>query len=200
MAKKVFTSGMVIGAKLMELLTNAVIDAGGTEEDVRRLETNGGLRKKVGELIAGVKQSANGVLRLAVDYSQSLSDTIKACEFDRINSDITEKHFPINKRPNGEVDTKMFHFNRPITSGQAIQEMDKEGYRPAELPELLAYAKNNPDEQRKYPIVALGSVWRFFDGGRDVPFLFGVGDKRGLYLLWCGREWDEDSRFLAVRK
>ena len=142
----------------------------------------------------------NGDPRIFVDYTRPFSDMISDGRFDWTNSDITAKNFSITNRPNGEVEMKLFHFNRIITPDQAIQEMDKEGYRPAELPELLAYAKANPDEQRKYPIVGLGSVWRNFSGDRYVPCLYGVGDGRGLGLGWYCGVWHSGCRFLAVRK
>ncbi len=146
------------------------------------------------------RQAAKGVTRLFVDYTRSLAEMLKDGRFDSVNSDITEKHFPITKRPNGKVEMKMFHFNRPISSEQAIQEMDKEGYRPAELPEGLAYVQANPDEQRKYPIILLGSVWLHWSGRRSVPCLDRWSDERRLDLVWFELGWHECYRFLAVRK
>ncbi|MDP3999303.1 MAG: hypothetical protein Q8P76_01755 [bacterium] len=150
-----------------------------------------------------VRSVADGLVRLFVDYTRPLANMIKEDgRFDYVNSDITEKNFQINRRPNGEAEMKVYHFNRDIDSDEAIREMDKEGYRPAELPEGLAYAKANPDEQRKYPIVLLGSlsVWRGFIGDRRVPCLCGVGVERDLDLGWFCGGWDSRCRFLAVRK
>ncbi|MDP3999467.1 MAG: hypothetical protein Q8P76_02640 [bacterium] len=130
---------------------------------------------------------------------------LKDGRFDWINSDITEKNFPVNRRENGEVEMKVFTTQdlvgetRNVNSEEVIQSLKEKGYRPAELPESLAYAKANPDEQRKYPIVALGSVWRDFDGDRYVPFLYDGGG-RDLDLHWYDDDWDERCRFLGVRK
>src|SRR3989344_6526933 len=53
-----------------------------------------------------VQQTA---VRLFVDYTRPLANMIKEDgRFDWVNSDITEKHFPITKRPNGEVEMKVF--------------------------------------------------------------------------------------------
>ncbi len=148
----------------------------------------------------GVKQAVKGVIRLFVDYTRPFADMIRDGKYGWVNSDITEKHFPINQRPNGDVKMKAFHFNQAMESDQVISEMAKQGYRPAELPEALAYAKANPDEQRKYPIVILGSVWRDWDGSRIVPYLDEWDGKRKLHLVWCGGRWSSSVRFLAVRK
>jgi hypothetical protein len=139
-------------------------------------------------------------VRLFVDYTRPLAEMIKEDgRFDWVNPDITEKDFPVNRRTNGEVEMKLFHFNRAISSNQAIQEMKKEGYRPAELPEGLAYAKANPDEQRKYPIVILGSVWRQFGGSCYVPCLCSDSGGRLLNLEVAGDNWQCNYRFPPVR-
>ncbi|MDP3999764.1 MAG: hypothetical protein Q8P76_04240 [bacterium] len=199
--KSEYASGFKIAASIFQKLLEAVEDAGGTDADVRRIETNSNLRKQIAELVVQGKKLVDGTIRLLVDYTRPLANMLKEDgQFDWVHSDITEKNFPITKRPNGEADLKMFHFNRDISSDQVIQEMNKEGYRPAELPEGLAHAKANPDEQRKYPIVILGSVWRDFLGRRFVPYRCSDSDERGLYLNWFDREWLEGYRFLAVRK
>ncbi len=141
-----------------------------------------------------------GIVRLFVDYAKPLSEMIQAGHYGYVNSDITEKHFSVNRRPNAKVEMKVFHFNQAMESDQVISEMAKQGYRPAELPEALAYAKANPDEQRKYLIVILGSVWRHWYGGRSVPYLHEWLGERNLCLGWFAGEWSSDCRFLAVRK
>ncbi len=147
-----------------------------------------------------VQRKMDGIARLFVDYTRPLADLIKASGFDYVSSDITEKHFPINKRQNGDVEMKVFHFNRVMESDEVIREMEGQGYRPAELPEGLAYAKANPDEQRKYPVAIIGSVWRNFSGDRYVPFLLGWYGYRRLDFFWYGDRWFGDCGFLAVRK
>lgn len=201
MAKKdvsAIESGMGVGMAILTSLLAKARKWGLPEGTIHRLATPEGeaLLDQMVQVLAFAVGEAN---RLFVDYTQPLADLIKDCKFDWVNDNITEKHFLIIKHSNGEVEMKLFHFNRTISSDQAIQEMDKEGYRPAELPELLAYAKNNPDEQRKYPIVILGSVWRRF-GDRRVPYLYSDSDKRDLNLYWYDNDWDSYYRFLAVRK
>jgi undecaprenyl-diphosphatase len=53
---------------------------------------------------------------------------------------------------------KLFHFNRDISSEDAIAEMDKDGFRPATLAELLALGEAQPELQKQFPIIALSSV------------------------------------------
>lgn len=57
-----------------------------------------------------------------------------------------------------------------------------------------------PNLQREFPIVALGSVWRDGGGGRHVPVLGCGGAGRRLSLGWFEFGWDDGYRFLGVRK
>jgi len=203
MAKKTseFLSALGKLFEIFKAFVDEVKNQGGTDEDVSRILTDSKVRQEmVALLLKKAKSVADGVVRLFVDYTRPLAEMLKDGRFDYVNSDITEKHFPINKRPNGEVEMKLFHFNRVMESDEVIKEMAKEGYRPAESPEGLAYAKANPDEQRKYPIALLGSVWRDWYGGRLVPCLYGVDGERSLRLGWFGHAWGSGYRFLAVRK
>jgi hypothetical protein len=87
-----------------------------------------------------------------------------------------------------------------MTSEQVIVEIDKAGYRPAKIEELLALGEAQPDLQRQFPIVALGSVWRDSDGSRYVPYLSSSAAERGLSLHCFGRDWSGLYRFLGRRK
>lgn len=142
-------------------------------------------------------------ISLTVDYNQTVEQMIAAGKYDWKNSDITEKHFPLPAELSGQktaVSSKLFHFNRDISSEDAIAEMDKAGYRPATLSELLALGTKHPELQRQFPIVALGSLWRLAFGLRRVPFLLVDGVERRLGLLWFDYDWYAYYRFLGVRK
>ena len=67
------------------------------------------------------------------------------------------------------------------------------------LKALLAYGVKNPNEQRQYPIVGLGSFAGVLDS-RYVPYRYGRGAGRGLDLLWWDVVWYGHYRFLALRE
>lgn len=120
-----------------------------------------------------------------------LSKLISSCKFDYSNPNIVDGFFEQPKEISN--DYKLFHFDRYISSEDAIKEMQKEGYRPANVWELLKYNWNN-----KNWVVALGSVAEV-RGVRDVPSLFRDVSERHLHLFdWYG-DWGADDRFLAVR-
>jgi len=142
-------------------------------------------------------------IMLTIDYTKTLEQAIAVGKYDRADSDITAKNFPIFPEMVGkkvDVFVKLFHFNRDISSGEAISEMDKGGYRPATSMELLVLGYQYPELQRQFPIVALGSVLRHASLGRYVPYLDAFDYERVLYLLWFDSVWNAHCRFLGVCK
>ncbi len=155
------------------------------------------------EVINFIEGKAKEEISLTVDYSQTLEQMIANGKYDWHNNSITEKNFPIPTELVGEkvvVSAKLFHFNREVSNKEAIAEMNKDGYRPATLAELLALGEAQPDLQRQFPIIALGSVWRVGGGDRRVSSLSVDDGRRELYLSWFGADWNAYYRFLAVRK
>lgn len=113
-----------------------------------------------------------------------------------VDSDITEANFPVQPQDKDKVEYKLYSFDRNISSEDAIIEMQKEGYEPTTLRQLLSWKDWNGEDWA----VALGSVWRDGYGLRGVPVLGCDVAKRGLYLGWFEGDWGDVSRFLAVRK
>lgn len=138
------------------------------------------------------------VFRLMVDYGQSLEQMIDAGRYDYANNDITTKRFPIKGEGKVEFEGRYFHFNRTTSSKNAIAAMKEAGWEPANIEHLLVLGEKYPDEQRKFPIIGLGSVAEV-RGNRSVPYLYRDGSGRGLNLYWFDDDWDGYCRFLAVR-
>ena len=126
-----------------------------------------------------------------------LEQLIKSIKFSYVNSAI-ENSFEYEKS-RGEVE--LINFNKNISSEEVLKELDKQGLIPANLTELLEFAKNKPNEafNSDYLVIALGSV-ADVDGGRRVPCLVDWDDGRRLFLYWFGDGWNSRSRFAAVRK
>jgi len=142
------------------------------------------------------------IFRLSVD-ERSLEQMIAAGRYDYANSDITPKHFPITADQVGAWEARYFHFDLDIESDDAkacIEAEDPENpWQVAQIGHLLAHGERHPEEQRRFPIIALGSVAEVSGYGR-VPCLVRRSSHRALYLRWWGDRWPHDCRFLAVRK
>lgn len=104
--------------------------------------------------------------------------------------------------PREEIDLdrmQLVHFNRLLSSEEAIKEMDDKGYRPATHEELIAWAEKNPEEQRKYPIIAFGSS--ALDGDlRFFALVWSNGGRRLLDRSWFDGGFCAWYRVLFVRK
>jgi hypothetical protein len=122
-----------------------------------------------------------------------------------VNPDYKGKQFnPIERckdvsRENREVAFEYVHMGRGPSTDEVLAEMDRKGLRPALYEELLGFAERYPDEQMKYPIVALGSE-TYVSGDRDVAYLWSGGSGRNLDLCRSDLDWNARCRFLAVRK
>jgi len=176
-----------------------------TEELKRRVQEGTLSYEGVMEILQNVIEGlfiASPLFKVTVDYTQTLKQMISAGKYDWASNDITTEHFPIQGKSQQEKDIIIFHFNRTITSDDAIAEMDKAGFRPATIEELLALGAAQPELQEQFPIVAFGSVWRHSDGNRSVSYLLWNGNsaERGLGLGCFESDWGGHCHFAAVRK
>ena len=140
---------------------------------------------------------------LTVDYTKTLEEAIADGKYDWKNIGIVAKNFPISieiVEKKIELATKLFHFNRRVSSEDATLQMDRDGYRSATLRELLVLGALNPELQKQFPIIALGSIWRAAGDDCCVVCLSVDSSGRKLSLYWFGLDWDARDRFLGVRK
>lgn len=144
-------------------------------------------------------QTVYRIYSVIVDYNQSLNKMILAGKYDLVNQEITEKNFPSKLSGSVPLNFELFHFNRLISSESAVAELDKMGFRPATVRELLSFGAKYPEMQREFPVVALGEVSEI-DGNRRVAGLGRDVSGRGLGLDWWSVDWIGRCRFLAVRK
>ena len=139
------------------------------------------------------------IFSISVNYDLSVESLVAQGKYDWKSSYITSKNFSTTRKGEATLNLELVPLNQVLTSEEVIAELKKQGLRPAELHELLAFGAKYPDEQKKYLIVALGSVWRDWSGDRGVAYLYGGCDERGLSLHFFVRRWSVYRRFLAVR-
>ncbi len=166
----------------------------------RWIENQESLRRVLHQALTpdGNKQASN-LYPVYVDYDLSVEDAVKLGRYDWANSDITSKHFPTQRTGTAQIEVRLVHFDRVISTDDALRELDRMGLRPAELHELLTLGATHPNLQRKFPVIALGSVWQDSHDDRYCAFLDRNGSKRNLNLNWIENDWNENCRFAAVR-
>lgn len=179
-------------------------EAGMTAELAEELRQDPARLKRMVEAIV---TKATVIFTVLVDYVQPKYEDLHKSAFDWANPDFARAKFePIERckkvsLEKSEVTFEYMMIDGTMSTDAVLAQMDTQGLRPALYEDLLAFAKMNPDEQRKHVIVALGSVAQV-GGDRHVAYLYGVGDGRVLSLDWIGGgggDWRSDCAFLVVR-
>ncbi len=215
--KSEFLSAFGIAFQVFKALTDEVLNFGGSDQDIRRIETDSQLRRKIAKLIVQpIEKLAENCYRVVVDYGQTLQQMIANGGYDDTDSDINSDNFPMtgpststssqDSAPRGsgqatkqDVVIEIVSFKGTMKSEAVLKDFKARGLRAAILPELLAFGATYPEKQRGLPVIALGSSWQHRSGYRDVPYLDGDGSGRELNLGWYGSEWYDGCRFAAVR-
>ena len=198
--------------ELVRVIVNALRKRSGTIDHLRRLLKEPALVDKVFDLIVVPGTATKPVLDegeylVPIDYAPlpSKADLEKDYGKDNVSVIFDGREFTyhascvgVDQTP-GERIMLVKHFGRNTESEANIAEMDKLGYRPATHIEACAFAKSNPELQRKFWIVALGSF--ALDGGRRcVAVLRSASGGRIFVSGWFDSGWSADYRFLFVRK
>ena len=164
-----------------------------------------------------------GPFSVPVNYDADLEKTISLDNFDVRDPRVTSKNFPPRRTGKAKLDIYLVCFGKPIATRKVNAELKNMKMRPAELPEVLTWAKENPDFQREFPIVVAGTVWidhsltrsrrstpvkpdKNQNSDRYMPCLWGLRDQRALNLNLLGatfeeavnKEWQPFCRFAAV--
>lgn len=134
-----------------------------------------------------------------VDYAMTLERMLTGANFDFTHADITPRNFTVTGNGISPFDPKPFRFDYTISPKEAVKEMNKEGFRPARIEELVSYATVRPDEQRRHPIIGPGSVVSL-NGDRFVPCLDGGDHGREIDLVSYTTEVSVGFRLLGVRR
>ncbi len=165
------------------------------------MEVARGILRGTIEVVTNVISFIVRTMTVLVDETKTVDELVKVGKFDWLNNNITSANFPNPAGgTTGNQELALFHFGKAMSSDAASAEMDKEGYEPATIWDLLAFAKKEPNLQRQFPIVALKSIWRDPGRGRLVPYLCGDAVDRRLDLDCLGVDWGDRYRFLARRK
>lgn len=112
------------------------------------------------------------------------------------NSDLTTKNFPVPDI----IETKgmrIIKMDKYFSSQEALDRIKAEGCRPANIYELLIWAKDN--QKKGQWIVAFGSEWEDAGGDRAVPLVDAGSDGDFRFDLgYFEGAWDDGHCMLCV--
>ncbi|MBU1179636.1 hypothetical protein KJ885_01695 [Patescibacteria group bacterium] len=132
--------------------------------------------------------------------TQIFQRMLEACKFDWVNDNITQENFSILEEPNENTEYVLVDMGKPVSTEEAEAEIKKQGLPLTTLADLLLYVRKNPDKQKEFPIVALGSRWQHSSGRWFSPYAACWGSWRRLRLCWRERDWNDRCRFLARKR
>jgi len=147
-----------------------------------------------------VECKVDGVYDIVVDCSRSLVEMIEAGKYESFNNNITAEHFPVRGQGKQEKIITLFYFNRTMSRYEVRHEIEKRGFRPAEIQDLLGLGEKYPDLQKKFSIAAFGSVLEFSDGNFCYMFVPCLEPMRVLGLFPLKAAWNARWRFAVVPK
>lgn len=139
-----------------------------------------------------------------VDYNQSLTEMIKAGNYDICESPctLTPEMFRVQGKGVHEVELVLVNLDKRVTSANVMAEIKKQGLRPADVAELLTFGAKYPDVQKDFQIVELGSVWASPHGDcvLGLDSIWGGLRRcwRRLMLCQYWPVWSADCWFLAA--
>lgn len=206
-------SNLGFAFELLKVIAHAVMAKGGNMQHLRRIVKEPALQRQIADLIVPAGSELERPLAenehlVPVAYDMPRDKQKLEGEFSEDGvSDLFYGNYEwqphlacaeINQTPGNRV-MLLKHFGRDTESEANIVEMDKLSYRPATHLEAYAFAKVNPELQRQFWIVALGSS-AMLGGDRCVAVLDSDSGWRILGHGWFDDGWHSDSRFLFVRK
>lgn len=150
--------------KFLTALRKAGFDLGLIQEIINSKDNELAIKMYKAIVQPIIQPPSHGVIfDFFVDYTRTVEEMVVAGKFDSANRNVNSLHFPIpaNKKGKKEkISTKLLNFGRQLSIDDAAERIRKVvGFRSATVHEILAFAEHNPNLQRKFTILALGSVW-----------------------------------------
>lgn len=187
---------------ILQSLLEKVRKRGYSDDEILWVANDQGdsLLDKFADVMAEAARKPHDTFPVTVNYDLSLEEAINAGNYQAVHTDISARNFPSTRKGQAELDIVLVRFEHRMKSEDVVQELEKEGLRPADLPEFLVFGAKYPDVQRKFSVAGLGSVWQDRKGYRNVPCLYEASEGRYLDLHWWDDGWYSYTRFAATRK
>ena len=187
---------------ILQSLLEKVRKRGYSDDEILEVANAQGenLLDKFADVMVAAARKPRDSYSVNVNYDLSVEEAISAGNYQAVNADINAKNFPSTRSGQAELEIVLVRFENRMKSEEVLEELAKEGLRPVDLPEFLAFGAKYPEVQRKFCIAGLGSAWKDRKGYRNVPCLYEASEGRYLDLHWWDDAWYSYSRFAATRK
>lgn len=139
--------------------------------------------------------------KMAVDYSKNMRMVIASQWFNSLEDLVCQENFPEEKKSGKKVLTaKMFKMPTISNTAHVLSIMEKEGFRPATVMELL-FLNLNKFSRENIIIVAMGSETEDNIGVLSFPCVCVNRGVKTLSLVWKTYDWNQSYiRILGIKK
>lgn len=139
---------------------------------------------------------------ITVSPKLTLAERVMAGKYDWRNNDIDESCFLHDSTVVGEWECDLYghHAEHTVSSEDVKSFAEVDGWEIAKAEHLLAFGSTYPDEQRKFFVIALGSVGVMRSGHRCVVVLHQEVGQRIVTYCPYNSNWGSRQRFLRVRR
>ncbi|MEK7612493.1 MAG: hypothetical protein AAB407_04080 [Patescibacteria group bacterium] len=140
-------------------------------------------------------------LSIVVHDNETFDSLVAAGNYEWKAPWITAERFPVRSTLADERKLVLLHFNRQISSENAINEAENQGLTRPTYEDALRFGAQHPEVQREFPIIFLHEPVRGDDGRPSVLCLDRLlGARRDLLYTWSGYYWGDFYRFAFVYK
>lgn len=198
--KEEFRKGLTGASAIVEALSRAVVEAGGTKEDLSCIPHKIALQNTIAKLIVNSLVSVETGGTIMVDYNRSIEELAMRPRYDIVHGQVTSANFPTSRTDVAEVTIDFVCFGRKISPPEALPKLDKMGYRPAEARELLTFGGLPEYQNFKKKSRILSAAHLIDQPFRLVLFLDSTENFHYVGTKWFADQWEKTVRFAAVRK
>ena len=151
-----------------------------------------------GNVLVNYEQPVEEAVRTALDRTDGDGLYVGT----RVDHGIHSGNFKTERRGVASVKVELIHFDQHLYDLDVLGVIDRRGYRPAELHELLALSKKFPNLSLDFPLVELGSKMEEWNGGWRHYVVSMDRNVRGrcFQLTETGYGWYRLCRFAIVKK
>ncbi len=145
------------------------------------------------------------IFRHTVDYGSLPEEMVAAGRFDWVAPEVSELDLSFDRTGTVEFEARYFQFDRAMRPSDVALHIEhwcpNQRWYPARFENIAAHAAAHPDEQRKFAILGLGSIFDFTSPAyRRIPCASRRESyRREFYLVILATLYAPSCRFLAVR-
>lgn len=148
----------------------------------------------------GETDPASAGFTISVNYDAPCWAEIRRDSYTYVNPDLKHSHFPIGGHGAMEVVMEYVAFDHEPTTKEILDEIKRRGLRRPDRAEAESFLNQQPEEQKKFPVIGLvGSVVERI-GEQNVAYVDANVGERAPDFYWLDSRWYQYCRFLAVRK